>query len=42
MTSFAYLNPYIETVQNVWMQRFCRCILNLALCYMCWLIFMLN
>lgn len=42
MTAFAYLNPYIENVANKWMQRFFRCCLNLALMYMCWLIFMLN
>lgn len=42
MTSFAYLNPYIENVQNPWLQRACRCCLNLAMMYMCWLIFMLN
>jgi len=40
--SFAYLNPYIETVQNPWMQRLCRCVLNTMLLYMCFLIFMLN
>lgn len=42
MLAFAYLNPYIETVQNPWLQRATRCVVNLMLFYHCFLIYMLN
>lgn len=42
MTSFAYLNPYLETFQNPWLQRFCRCVLACWLMYHCFLICLLN
>jgi hypothetical protein len=42
MSAFSYLQPYIETVQNIWLQRFNRVGVTLMLLYTCFLIFMIN
>jgi len=42
MVTFSYLQPYIETTQNIWLQRAQRMAVTLMLCYFCWLIFMFN